>query len=92
VNLIVAVGFLSLFLLIPPLYFLRLMADARRLKGRVVERPVDPGPETREGQVLLLPTDGEAWRAVPFSAEEASDAAREAAPDSFSPFGTCRPT
>ena len=72
-TLIVAAG-LSPLLLIPPIYFVRLMADARRLRSRFVERPVEPGLEAFERQGLLIPTDYATWRTVPFSAEEASDA------------------
>ena len=48
---ILAAGFLSL---IPPVYFIRLMADARKLKRRLPGRPVAGVADVQEDKELLI--------------------------------------
>ncbi len=68
---ILAAGFISL---IPPVYFLRLMADARRLERRLPVRPaanIEEGQKT-ENEELLITHHYANWMAIdikPFSSE-----------------------
>jgi hypothetical protein len=62
VNIIIAAGFC---LLIPPVYFLRLMADARRLEAKLQERAAQINENAQEHEAPLIKLDSPAWTAWP---------------------------
>lgn len=67
-NFIIAAG---LFFLIPPVYFIRLMADAKKLERRLLERPIKFGENVQEEEELLIKLDCARWTAPPFCEVEA---------------------
>jgi hypothetical protein len=78
-TLILAASFLSL---IPPLYFLRLMSDARKLEKRLLEPQTEGCENARAYEELLITQDYSTWMAIhirPLSSEEESG--RRAIPD-----------
>jgi hypothetical protein len=60
-TLILAAGFFSL---IPPLYFLRLMSDGRKLRKGLLESQTESGENAGANEELLITQDYSTWKAM----------------------------
>lgn len=66
--LIISAGLCSL---VPPLYLVRLMADARKLRARLLEQPlkISHDAQEQEEEELLIQHDYAKWTAFPYHSD-----------------------
>lgn len=77
-----------IFSFVIPIYFLRLMADARKLRTRLRCARLAPAGEIQEGEELFTTSDYAVWTGPPFGNVKAASGGRDGrsyAPDAERP-------